>query len=50
MGSINARHNLGYMEFGDGNHERAMKHYIIAAKAGDEEALGSALRTDFKMG
>jgi TPR repeat protein len=40
-GSIAARHNIGFMELqtGTGNHQRAMKHFIIAARAGDDESL-----------
>ena len=38
-GSANARHNLGCLEGLAGNHQRAMKHLLIAAKAGDGESL-----------
>ncbi len=34
-----ARHNLGNNEGKNGRHERAAKHFIIAAKLGDDEAL-----------
>ena len=33
-GSVNARHNLGGIEYNSGNKVRAMKHFIMAAKAG----------------
>jgi TPR repeat protein len=34
-----ARHNLAYYEAKNGNMERAVKHWIIAAKLGDEETM-----------
>ena len=34
-----ARHNLGGIEAGAGNVDRAMKHRMIAAKAGSERSL-----------
>jgi len=34
-----ARHNLGAIEYNKGNNERAYKHYMIAAKAGMDNAL-----------
>ena len=39
MGSVAARHNLGCMEGETGNHQRAFKHMIIAAKVGDTDSL-----------
>jgi tetratricopeptide (TPR) repeat protein len=38
-GHPNARYNLGAYELNSGRHDRAMKHYIIAAKAGYDDAL-----------
>ena len=38
-GSILARYNLGMMEGNAGNHQRAMKHFIISAKAGEDDSL-----------
>jgi TPR repeat protein len=38
-GSVQARHNLGSMEGNAGNHHRAYKHFIIAAKAGYKQSL-----------
>ena len=38
-GHPNARHNLGVCEWNSGKKERAMKHFIIAAKLGQDEAL-----------
>ena len=34
-----ARHNLGVYEYKHGNVDLAMKHFIIAAKSGLDEAL-----------
>ena len=36
-----ARHNLGCIEWNNGNFERARKHYIIAANLGDHDSLKS---------
>ena len=38
-GEIMARHNLGCMEAKAGNHDRAFKHFIMAAKAGCDGSL-----------
>ena len=38
-GNVLARHNLGYMEIEAGNYHRANKHFILAAKAGYNDAL-----------
>ena len=38
-GSVNARHNLGCMEFEGGNYHRAYKHFILAAQAGYKMSL-----------
>ena len=34
-----ARHALGMIEFESGNIDRAMKHFIIAARSGHEKSL-----------
>ena len=39
MGNVIARYNLGLLEGKVGNHERAKKHMIIAARAGDPSSL-----------
>eukprot|EP00985_Skeletonema_marinoi_P020097 scaffold11772_cov183-Skeletonema_marinoi.AAC.16 len=44
-----ARFNLGGIEWGNGKVERAVKHWIIAAYLGDDEALG-ALRGCYDVG
>ena len=38
-GSVDARHNLGAFDWNAGNHHRAMKHFILAAKAGEASSL-----------
>ena len=38
-GHAGARHNLGCFEESHGRKERAIKHYIIAAKMGDDKSL-----------
>ena len=38
-GDVDARHNLGCMEGQAGNYQRAMKHCLIAAKAGYKPSL-----------
>ena len=40
-GCVKARNSLGCMEFQEGNTERAKKHWIIAAKAGNKLSLNS---------
>jgi len=39
MGDLDARHSLGCEEGQAGNHHRAMKHFILAAKAGFKISL-----------
>ena len=38
-GHPNARHNLGCVEHNNGNIERAVKHFIIAANIGYEKSM-----------
>ena len=38
-GDAYARHNLGCLDAQAGNLHRAMKHFILAGKAGDKESL-----------
>lgn len=45
-GHVNARHNLGVLEAQAGNMERAMKHLMISAGAGDDKSL-EAIRRSF---
>eukprot|EP00984_Skeletonema_dohrnii_P022726 scaffold11822_cov72-Skeletonema_dohrnii-CCMP3373.AAC.2 len=46
-GHANARHNLGVNEQHNGRLERAIKHWIIAAKLGEDHAV-EALKNRFK--
>eukprot|EP00956_Cyclotella_meneghiniana_P013570 scaffold19703_cov19-Cyclotella_meneghiniana.AAC.1 len=39
MGDVHARHNLGIVEDENENFQRAMKHFMIAAKGGYEHSL-----------
>ena len=48
-GHEGARLNLGSMDYNDDNIDRAMKHYIIAAKSGMNEAL-KEVREGYKDG
>ncbi len=38
-GQPDARFNLGLLEWDEGNKERAVKHFIIAANLGDDESV-----------
>ena len=38
-GDVDARHNLGVYECNAGNVDRAVKHYMIAVKSGDNDSL-----------
>eukprot|EP00984_Skeletonema_dohrnii_P033663 scaffold30971_cov132-Skeletonema_dohrnii-CCMP3373.AAC.2 len=48
-GHPTARYNLGCIEWHNGNNERAVKHYIIAAKLGDDGSI-KELMEYFKEG
>ena len=48
-GHPNARFNLGFEENSDDNIERAMRHWMIAATQGDNDAM-KALMTKFRAG
>ena len=48
-GKVNARYYLGYMEAQTGNHHRALKHFLISARAGDKDSL-DAVKTGFRIG
>jgi len=48
-GQWEARYNLGINEGDKGNIERAVKHYIIAASHGDDDAV-DALRKGYRVG
>ena len=49
MGNELARHNLGTMEWKNGKHVRAMRHYMISAKSGKYESLEN-VKIGFKKG
>ena len=49
LGHSMARHNLGFCEQVRGNHDRAVRHYLIAANMGFEESLEN-IRELFKEG
>ena len=38
-GDVTARYNLGCSEGNTGNHKRAFKHFMLAARAGDKLSL-----------
>ena len=38
-GNVDARYNLGRSEENEGKMNRALKHFMIAARAGDDESL-----------
>ena len=48
-GNVDARRNLACLDWNDGHHERASKHFTIGAKAGDENCL-KELRKCFEGG
>ena len=48
-GHPTARHNLGTFEWNNGNHERAVKHLMIAATQGEDESI-NCLMVAFKHG
>ena len=48
-GNVNARYNLARLETQAGNHNRAMKHLIIASNAGDKDSL-DAVKAGFMGG
>ncbi|EJK77368.1 hypothetical protein THAOC_00802, partial [Thalassiosira oceanica] len=39
QGHVDCRHNLGYFEGKKGNHDRAVRHWLISAKMGGEQSL-----------
>lgn len=49
MGHVIARHNLGWMEGEAGNHQRAKKHFINAARAGFKQSLNN-VQSGYKCG
>ena len=49
MGNTHARYNLGAAECENRNYQRAMKHFMIAAKCGLKDSLDAVMR-GFKKG
>ncbi|EJK53252.1 hypothetical protein THAOC_27344 [Thalassiosira oceanica] len=39
QGHVLARANLGWLEKGKGNHDRAVRHWLISAKMGDKDSV-----------
>jgi len=48
-GYVHARHSLGNIEFKAGNMDRAMKHWLIAARAGQDYSL-DCVKAGYKNG
>jgi len=48
-GDLSARHNLACLEGHSGKYERATKHFILAARAGDDQSMGN-VTVMFKKG
>ena len=48
-GDVCARYNLGYTEAQAGNIQRAMKHFLISARAGDGDSL-DRVKSGFRSG
>jgi len=44
-----SRHRLGYIEWKKGNHDRAVRHFLISAKMGHEESV-ETIKEMFKAG
>ncbi|EJK45721.1 hypothetical protein THAOC_35648 [Thalassiosira oceanica] len=49
QGHVLSRHNLGCIEGDKGNHDRAVRHFLISAKMGDEDSLEN-IKTAFMAG
>ena len=47
--NMGARYNLGYVEIQNGNYQRAMKHFKIAAKCGYKNSLDN-VKQGFRAG
>lgn len=48
-GNVQARHNLGSIEGNSGNHQRAMKHFLISANAGHDGSM-KAIQSGYRDG
>jgi len=49
QGHVGSRHNLGSYEWGKGNHDRAVRHFLISAKMGNEISV-EVIKKYFKAG
>eukprot|EP00956_Cyclotella_meneghiniana_P038913 scaffold162083_cov35-Cyclotella_meneghiniana.AAC.1 len=49
MGDMDARHNLGIVEAENGNIQRSLKHFMIAAKCGYQKSL-DGVKQGFRLG
>ena len=49
QGHVECRHNLGVIEGQKGNHDSAVRHWLISAKVGDAGSL-KAIKTYFVAG
>ena len=49
MGHVASRHNLGSIEAENRNYQRAMKHFVIAAKCGNKDCL-HYVKVGFRQG
>jgi TPR repeat protein len=49
-GSAYSRHNLGIMDENEGNYDRALKHYMIAASCGCIESVQDSIKLMYKNG
>eukprot|EP00956_Cyclotella_meneghiniana_P007064 scaffold9601_cov45-Cyclotella_meneghiniana.AAC.3 len=50
MGDVHSRYNLGALEGQSGNNERAMKHFMIAAKCGHDLSLEKVKEGYYSIG
>ena len=50
QGDVGSRYNLGSYEIGKGNHDRAVRHFLISAKMGDEDSIENIKEYYFMAG
>ncbi|EJK49121.1 hypothetical protein THAOC_32033 [Thalassiosira oceanica] len=48
QGHVDSRHNLGCFEGKKGNHDRAVRHWLISAKMGEEQSLDELIKKFFR--
>ena len=49
QGHVDSRYNLGCDEANSGNHDRALRHFVISARMGDKDSL-EAIKNGFMAG